>query len=127
MAEYVDRHNALMAFCTWCSVCAEDRRKPEQCDDIMAGILKRLPPADVEERKYGKWEFEPNIGEYQCSICGRTTTDRHDEPVNDEFGKGIALCLPRYCGFCGAYMRKRESDREEKRHENAKVTLPQAD
>lgn len=55
------------------------------------------------EHAAGHW-VESECGVF-CSECGRPTDDRHDEIREFEGKTVIALCLPKYCGFCGAYMR----------------------
>lgn len=67
-------------------------------------VLEAQPPAEPQ-RKRGHWVFDERAGGYFCSECGRETYDSHDEPFEDPmFGKGIALVLPYYCGYCGAKM-----------------------
>ncbi len=53
-----------------------------------------------------KWIQDKRTGEWYCSRCNRVTEDRHDEAQLFEGREVLALCLPRYCGFCGAKMRE---------------------
>lgn len=57
-------------------------------------------------RKRAEWLFDDETGDWYCSNCHRTTEDRHDELAIFEGHKVIALCMPRYCGYCGRYMRR---------------------
>lgn len=78
--------------------------------DEAVDILERVPSAEPQ-RKRGHWVFDERAGGYFCSECGRETYDRHDAPFeNPMFGKGIALVLPYYCGYCGARMERSETN-----------------
>lgn len=81
-------------------------------DDLPLGILElhnvafkddvdKIPTADVQEVKHGKWEEREGI--LVCSECGHATEDTVD--VQTETG-GWQLRYPYYCGKCGARMDK---------------------
>lgn len=72
-------------------------------DDAL-GDLEDFPASEVAEVKHARWIRSAYDGEYYCSYCAKMTTDRHDEIRYFEGQKVIALCLPRYCGNCGAKM-----------------------
>lgn len=76
----------------------------EACNMAIEALTEKEPSAEPQ-RKRGQWVFDERAGGYFCSECGRETYDRHDAPFeNPMFGKGIALVLPYYCGYCGAKM-----------------------
>lgn len=61
-------------------------------------ITDRLPTADVQEVRHGKWRYEDSdIGwtDYKCSTCGNIiSTVAQDEDLYS------------YCPYCGAKMNK---------------------
>lgn len=99
MTEYIKRKDALAAFCTWCGVCSEGNCDPLNCDDILAGVLKKLPAEDVRPVVRAHWTNHRTLftdGDWYCSACGKAITiymgpDRED--------------LYAYCPNCGADMR----------------------
>ena len=104
--EYIKRHDALLCFCGWCGVCQSNKCNPEKCDDIMANLLTKLPPADVQEIRHGEWleketfhdENADVISEWQsarCSVCNRY----HTTPFSYYFTDYD------FCPNCGADMR----------------------
>ena len=103
--EYIKREDAIKTLCDSCEhkgFCYSKDVVPS-CPTFWH--IMAIPAAKVEDRKTGHWE-NIECGVYCCSECGRPTDDRHDE-IREFDGKTvIALCLPRYCGFCGAYMRE---------------------
>lgn len=105
MAEYIDRDAAIETV----------KFYDGDPDGIPWAIrsLKIIPAADVRPVVRGKWIEDDETGEIYCSECGRTTNDRHDEIQEFDGKKVIALCHPRYCGFCGANMRGDEDDKAE--------------
>jgi hypothetical protein len=101
MAEYIEREAAL-------NICQKEyEERLEMCDycgDTVAwnigGQIKKLPAADVEEVKHGKWIGKQldNFRKYEviCSNCdwiGIENYDSYDNPF--EFN---------YCPNCGAKM-----------------------
>lgn len=104
MDEYIEREEAIEIAMQYCpdddGVCSKaDADLREMLDEIEA-----IPAADVAPVRHGRWEYDEEAGEYCCSECHRATYDSHDEIKEFEGGKVIALCLPRYCGYCGARM-----------------------
>lgn len=81
------------------------------CDigDVLDDV-EDYPAADVAPVRHGRWEYDEEAGEYYCSECHRTTDDRHDEIQEYDGKKVIALCLPRFCGYCGAKMDGGQND-----------------
>ena len=65
------------------------------------------------DRTHEKWVCDYMTGDYFCSGCKRMTQDTHDEEMDYLGRKVIALCLPRYCGYCGARMDKEEESDEQ--------------
>lgn len=92
-----------------CDACGDtecDRSKNAHCveRDFAVKVAKDAPTIEAEPVRHGHWEkSEEEPGDF-CSICGRETHDRHDEFSEFNGMKVIALCLPRYCGYCGARM-----------------------
>lgn len=74
---------------------------------IAEEIVRNCKTQDVAPIKRGIWM---KAGEYDeeivCSLCGRESHDRHDELDEFEGHAVIALKTPRYCGYCGALMRR---------------------
>ena len=94
MAEYIEREAALEAQNKSMNL-AECRKR-----------LIRLPAADVRPVVRGMWVWDDRTGDYYCSECGKSTTDRHDEVKEFDGRRVIALCMPHFCGNCGADMRE---------------------
>ena len=55
---------------------------------------KKIPTADVVERRRGKWLYLDGLDAFECSVCGR-------QMVRNIFD---------YCPWCGAEMRERRTD-----------------
>lgn len=103
MSDYISREAAIekirVAGCTDCggssdTICGF-------CDfDNAIRLIKRLPAADVEPVRYGKWRLVRRMaacGEYECSVCGRIETfGCFNKPENNP-----------YC-HCGAKMELEE-------------------
>lgn len=66
--------------------------------------LTVIPESEIPGQ--AEWEWDEEMGEYFCSRCGKMTRDRHDEVKEFEGHLSIALCLPHFCGNCGARMRE---------------------
>lgn len=88
MAEYIEREKTLAVFCDWCGVCPEEKREPLKCDDILAGVLKKLPAADVRPVVRGAWK--ETIFGWECPVCGE----------EQQYARRL-----RFCPNCGADMR----------------------
>lgn len=58
---------------------------------------------EQEERGHAHWE-QGEDGALFCSHCGRPSYDSHDEWVEFNGMKALALVYPYYCGYCGAKM-----------------------
>ena len=101
MAEYIEREEALQFKLT--RRC-EKITVAQAVSDAIAAYIEAIPAADVAPVRHGRWEYDEEAGEYYCSECHRTTDDRHDEIQEYDGKKVIALCLPRFCGYCGARM-----------------------
>lgn len=95
MDEYVKRSDVINSVCQFC----KDQHKDELCDqwDVcqLFTRIANVPPADVVERKRGKWIYQPGgISEFDpgdffiCSECDCATLISSD-----------------FCPNCGAYMR----------------------
>ena len=46
---YINREEALSAFCEFCGVCPKEKRRPCECEDILGNVLEKLPVADAVE------------------------------------------------------------------------------
>lgn len=89
----VNRDAALRVFCEFCGVCPEDKRNPEDCEDIMGHVLVSLPAVDAVEVRHGHWvrHYDADIGWHTCSECG-------EEIWNPDIEH------EKYCWNCGAKM-----------------------
>lgn len=93
MSRYIDADKLL-----------SDVEKYRLSDGKFQHWIEVQPTADVRENVHGHW-IEDDEGEIYCSECHRYTDDRHDEVKEFEGRTVIALCRPRFCGYCGADMR----------------------
>ena len=90
MVEYIKREDALEAMeWKWAGKAAFD-------------AVKAIPPADVVERKRGKWI------NYKCSECGEPI------PISKVILRGKVMWekdqKPNFCPNCGAQMREVDDD-----------------
>lgn len=58
---------------------------------------------EAELIRHGHWE-QGEDGALFCSLCGRPSYDTHDEWIEFNGRKALALVYPYYCGYCGAKM-----------------------
>ena len=94
MSEYISRESAIEAASIW--------NGDEATEAWIKSNLKKLPAADVVERKTGKWikETNPTLGAclqevYICSVCG--------------VASGCQYSVRRsFCPNCGADLRELE-------------------
>lgn len=116
MADYIEREAALEAISEWLMKALHTENMSSYNEGERAAYrtalseIAELPAADVAQVRHGRWEYDEEAGEYYCSECHRTTDDRHDEIQEYDGKKVIALCLPRYCGYCGARMDGGQND-----------------
>ena len=87
MAEYIEREEAINAL-----------KK-----DVMGGlnyesILKRIPPADVQPVKHGRWSG------YFCSNCGISKYNFISFNFDDQNGYARPFGTWLFCPRCGATM-----------------------
>lgn len=115
MADYISRERAVNIFSrARAAMKPSDYRTFDEMNtrDLMLlnaeQAINAIPAADVAEVRHARWIRSAYDGEYYCSYCAKMTTDRHDEIRCFEGKKVIALCLPRYCGNCGARMDESE-------------------
>lgn len=90
MSDYIDRQLAIEV-CDW-----HEHEFPE-CEyaiRLVSDDMKKLPSADVEPVRHGRWIYgtddetgEQDIVAWTCSLCGEKTPWQ-----------------PRYCMHCGARM-----------------------
>lgn len=84
--EYIEREEVREAF------------RMEFDNDYADGITDKLPTANVQEVRHGKWLYvDSDIGwtDYKCSDCGNIiSTVAQDEDLYS------------YCPYCGAKMDK---------------------
>lgn len=119
MAEYIEREEAMFRLSKWLEKASDiNNRGLYNFGEIAAYQtsifeINSIPAADVKPVVRGTWVYDDETGEICCSECGRITNDRHDEIQEFDGKKVIALCYPRYCGFCGADMRGEKDDKAE--------------
>ena len=59
---------------------------------------------EAEPIRHAHWVQSKEDGALFCSHCGRPSYDSHDEWVEFNGIKALALVYPYYCGYCGAKM-----------------------
>ena len=77
------------------------------CENICSNAIKRIPAADVEPVRHGRWIEQDSWGDtyYTCSICGGDFVTLDGESPEEN---GI-----HFCPMCGAKM-DAEPPKEEK-------------
>lgn len=90
MADYIDRYDALNAIN---DAISNHPLSYEDCVNEAMGTIAQIPPADVVERKTGKWIYRLEAyplgnpyGHYDCNQCGKSV------PTKTNF-----------CPNCGSY------------------------
>ena len=107
MSDYIKREDAYTVLTKYYHHTTDTQH------EALKEALQRVPDADVEERKTGKWEYDPDgmdwgIGAWVCSECGGRNdnipafvrgVNGHEKKVNPYTWAGS-----KYCPNCGARM-----------------------
>lgn len=108
MADYIKRDDALGNITLWAEgACIPTHSERGEAIDECLSLIRSCPPADVVERRKGRWKLYPykagilNMSGWQCSACGGIT------PVD--------VSRYKFCPNCGADLR---GEKNEKRKEN---------
>lgn len=86
-----------------------------QLDNLAEGFTKaekivlfKVPTADVQEVKHGKWIRDDDQDGFRCSNCGHATNETLPKWYQEINGDTCNICYrsakPFYCSRCGAKM-----------------------
>lgn len=82
-------------------------------NDALDAVIQNEPTIvyiEAESMRHGYWtEYE---GDLFCSECNHCTSETYFEPIDNDFQNGGRLVRPKYCGYCGAKMDKKEEETE---------------
>ena len=76
----------------------------ECADNRIEVWIDEMPTVETEPVRHAHWEQSKEDGALFCSYCGRPSYDSHDEWVEFNGMKALALVYPYYCGYCGSKM-----------------------
>ena len=71
---------------------------------VNEAVNMAIEALQAEPTRHAHWEESKEDGTLFCSHCGRPTYDSHDEWVEFNGRKVLALVYPYYCGYCGCKM-----------------------
>lgn len=104
MSDYINREDAEKYFRDFLFINKYADFKTANIKELTNELCKRIPSADVVERKRGKW-IHLDGDEWCCSCCGRVinTEGSWEQPLSEEQQRW-------FCEGCGADMRERKDN-----------------